>query len=44
MSIAWPRIVPQGVAGSPINMAGVAWYRNFITALLQAGIKPSVTL
>jgi beta-glucosidase len=44
LSISWNRIVPQGVAGSPINSAGMLWYRNFITALLQAGIKPAVTL
>lgn len=44
MSISWPRIVPQGVAGSPVNMDGIRWYRRFILALLQAGIKPAVTL
>jgi beta-glucosidase/6-phospho-beta-glucosidase/beta-galactosidase len=44
MSVAWPRIVPAGVAGSPINAEGVRWYRTFIQALLAAGIKPAVTL
>lgn len=25
LSIAWTRIIPQGVEGSPVNMAGVNW-------------------
>jgi beta-glucosidase/6-phospho-beta-glucosidase/beta-galactosidase len=44
MSISWPRIIPRGVSGSPVNRAGIRWYRRFIQALLQAGIKPAVTL
>eukprot|EP00775_Hariotina_reticulata_P009616 gene9616-9777_t len=44
LSIAWTRIIPQGVEGSPVNMAGVNWYRNLIKALLAAGIKPAVTM
>lgn len=44
MSIAWARIIPGGVAGSPVNAAGVAWYRRFIKALLAAGIRPAVTM
>eukprot|EP00879_Flechtneria_rotunda_P021136 GHRR01022267.1.p1 GENE.GHRR01022267.1~~GHRR01022267.1.p1 ORF type:complete len:461 (+),score=105.61 GHRR01022267.1:123-1505(+) len=44
MSIAWTRIVPGGVAGSPVNMAGINWYRTFIKELLASGIKPAVTM
>ncbi|KAF8059426.1 BGLU42 [Scenedesmus sp. PABB004] len=44
LSIAWTRIVPGGLAGSPVNAAGVAWYRTFIKALLDAGIRPAVTM
>jgi hypothetical protein len=43
-SIAWTRIIPGGVAGSAVNMAGVNWYRTFIKALLEAGIRPAVTM
>jgi hypothetical protein len=43
-SIAWSRIIPGGVAGSAVNMAGVNWYRTFIKALLEAGIRPAVTM
>jgi beta-glucosidase len=44
LSIAWTRILPDGVAGSAVNMAGVNWYRTLIKALLQAGIRPAVTM
>eukprot|EP00878_Enallax_costatus_P011324 GHUV01011821.1.p1 GENE.GHUV01011821.1~~GHUV01011821.1.p1 ORF type:complete len:464 (+),score=107.99 GHUV01011821.1:1274-2665(+) len=44
MSIAWTRIIPDGVSGSPVNMEGINWYRTFIKALLAAGIKPAVTM
>ncbi|GBF91257.1 beta-glucosidase [Raphidocelis subcapitata] len=44
MSIAWARIVPSGLAGSPVNPAGVAFYRTLITELLKAGIVPAVTM
>jgi len=43
-SIAWPRIIPGGVKGSPVNEAGVNWYRQLILALLDAGIEPAVTM
>ncbi|EHD14797.1 hypothetical protein CIN_07290 [Commensalibacter intestini A911] len=41
-SIAWPRIIPDGLG--PVNMQAVAHYRRFITDLKLAGIKPVVTL
>lgn len=43
-SIAWTRIVPEGFAGSPVNMKGINWYRNLLQKLLEAGIKPAVTM
>ncbi|KAF6266054.1 putative beta-glucosidase [Scenedesmus sp. NREL 46B-D3] len=43
-SVAWARIIPGGVAGSAVNMAGVNWYRTFIKGLLEAGIRPAVTM
>ena len=41
-SIAWPRILPQGVG--PVNEAGLRHYGAVIDSLLAAGIEPAVTL
>ena len=41
-SIAWTRILPDGVG--PVNEEGVAFYREVIDALLEAGITPWPTL
>lgn len=41
-SIAWPRILPEGV-GRP-NPAGVGFYDRLVDQLLDRGITPSVTL
>ena len=41
-SIAWPRILPAGI-GTP-NPKGIAFYDRLIDALLEAGIRPWVTL
>ena len=41
-SIAWPRILPEGV-GRP-NPAGIGFYDRLIDQLLERGITPSVTL
>jgi beta-glucosidase len=38
LSLSWTRIVPDGVAGSKVNEAGVAWYRQVLKGLLKAGI------
>ncbi|KAI0263103.1 beta-glucosidase 1A [Gloeopeniophorella convolvens] len=43
-SISWSRIVPKGSRNSPVNPAGIAHYRKFIEALVEAGIRPFVTL
>ena len=41
-SIAWPRVLPQGVG--PVNEAGLDFYDSLVDALLGAGIRPFVTL
>lgn len=41
-SIAWPRIVPQGVG--PVNQAGLDFYDRLVDGLLEAGIIPFATL
>ncbi|RSH76766.1 uncharacterized protein EHS24_005344 [Apiotrichum porosum] len=43
-SLSWPRILPHGKAGSPVNQAGMKYYSDLIDALLEAGITPVVTL
>jgi beta-glucosidase/6-phospho-beta-glucosidase/beta-galactosidase len=43
-SISWSRIVPFGVAGSPVNTQGLDHYDDLIKTCLQYGIKPIVTL
>ncbi|ORY62552.1 putative beta-glucosidase 34 [Pseudomassariella vexata] len=41
-SISWPRIFPFGKG--PVNAAGVAHYDDVIKTLVEAHVKPSVTL
>jgi len=41
-SIAWPRIQPTG-KGTP-NRKGIDFYSGLVDALLEAGIRPAVTL
>jgi 6-phospho-beta-glucosidase len=42
LSIAWPRIIPDGTG--PVNEAGVRFYRNLLLGLRRRGIAPNVTL
>src|SRR5689334_2183903 len=42
LSIAWPRILPQGVGA--VNTAGLDFYDRLVDGLLEAGIRPFVTL
>lgn len=42
LSIAWPRIQPHG--SGEVNEDGIAFYRTLLDALIEAGIKPVVTL
>jgi beta-glucosidase len=44
ISIAWTRLVPGGMKGTPINMKAVAHYRKVFRAMIDAGITPFVTL
>jgi len=41
-SIAWTRVLPQGVGEK--NEAGIQYYKNLISELLNSGITPVVTL
>ncbi|MEN3539486.1 GH1 family beta-glucosidase [Microbispora sp. ZYX-F-249] len=41
-SVAWPRVVPDGAG--PVNPRGLAFYDRLVDALLDAGIRPFVTL
>ena len=41
-SVAWPRVVPGGTG--PVNPRGLAFYDRLVDALLDAGIRPFVTL
>ncbi|GII32398.1 GH1 family beta-glucosidase [Planotetraspora mira] len=42
LSIAWPRVVPTG--SGAVNAKGLAFYDRLVDALLEAGIRPFVTL
>jgi len=41
-SVAWPRVMPDGTG--PVNAAGLGFYDRLVDGLLEAGIKPMVTL
>jgi len=41
-SIAWPRILPNGVGA--INEAGIRFYSNIIDTCIRLGIEPWITL
>ncbi|XP_029021865.1 beta-klotho [Betta splendens] len=43
-SLSWPRLFPDGNAGSQPNAAAVEHYRRLIERLLEKGIEPVVTL
>ena len=42
LSLSWPRLLPEGIGR--VNPQGVAFYRNLLAALREAGIEPWVTL
>lgn len=42
LSLSWPRIQPSG--RGPANVKGLDYYGRVIDALLEAGIKPALTL
>jgi beta-glucosidase len=41
-SLSWSRIIPLGGRNDPVNPKGIAFYSNFINALLEHGIIPFV--
>ncbi|GII01815.1 GH1 family beta-glucosidase [Planobispora takensis] len=41
-SVAWPRVIPEG--SGAVNPRGLAFYDRLVDALLEAGIRPFVTL
>ena len=41
-SVAWPRVLPDG--RGRVNAAGLDFYDRFVDGLLEAGIRPFVTL
>jgi beta-glucosidase len=42
LSISWPRVLPDG--DGAVNPAGIAFYDRLVDGLLDAGIRPFVTL
>ena len=42
LSIAWPRVIPAGTG--KVNAAGLDFYDRLVDELLEAGIRPFVTL
>ena len=42
LSVAWPRIQPEGSGRA--NPAGLAFYDRLVDTLLEAGVRPMVTL
>lgn len=44
LSLSWPRILPGGGRGTPVNQQGLHYYKSLIEKLLEAGITPVVTL
>ncbi|GIZ39403.1 hypothetical protein CKM354_000278800 [Cercospora kikuchii] len=43
-SISWTRVVPFGIAGSPINTAALEHYDDLINTCIEYGVRPIVTL
>ena len=43
-SIAWSRVVPFGLSGSPVNSEALAHYDDLIDTCLEYGVTPIVTL
>ncbi|KAH8892504.1 beta-glucosidase [Thozetella sp. PMI_491] len=43
-SISWSRILPFGVANSPVNLEAIGHYDDLINTCLEYGITPIVTL
>jgi len=37
-------VLPQGVAGSPVNPEGIAFYNKLIDSMIANGVKPYATI
>lgn len=44
ISMSWSRILPFGVAGSPVNKQAIDHYDDVINTILEYGMKPIVTI
>lgn len=44
MSLSWPRLIPGGKKGSPVDPAAVRFYSRVLDALLAEGVQPLVAL
>lgn len=38
LSLSWSRIIPLGGKDDSVNQAGIDWYREYLKALVDAGI------
>mgnify|MGYP005984387489 FL=1 len=43
-SLSWSRIIPFGIADSPVNPAGILYYQNLLQELVDNNIEPLVTI
>lgn len=43
-SIAWTRILPFAMPGTPVNKQGIDHYNDLINFVLEKGMKPAVTI
>jgi hypothetical protein len=43
-SIAWTRILPFALPGTPVNKQGIDHYNDLINFVLEKGMKPAVTI
>ena len=43
-SIAWTRILPFALPGTPVNRQGIDHYNDLINFVLEKGMKPAVTI
>ncbi|WWC95633.1 hypothetical protein V866_002498 [Kwoniella sp. B9012] len=43
-SISWPRVIPLGGKGDPVNQKGIRFYNDLIDECLKVGLVPFVTL
>jgi beta-glucosidase len=44
MAVSWPRVLPSGGRGSPINQAALSHYKQIVAELARVRIQPLITL